>query len=786
MKKEPVDILMKNFRAKRKAKRRFYSALFILLFLCWYILVLPTKLFNDPTSTVLLDRNGELLGARIADDGQWRFAPSDSVPEKFKRCIVEFEDRDFYWHVGVSGKGIGRALWQNMHNGKRVSGGSTITMQLVRIMKKNPPRTYGQKIYEMILATRIEWSYSKDEILNMYASNAPFGNNVVGLDAAAWRYFGRAAYQLSWAETATLAVLPNAPGLIYPGKNQEKLLAKRNRLLTHLHDEGFIADEAYQLAITEPLPLKPLPLPQLAPHLLEKMILSGKKGQTIQSSLVASTQRSIQRSLELHSLVLKDNKVFNGAVIVTEVKTGEVVAYVGNTTVEDEEFSSYVDCADAPRSSGSILKPFLYCAALEEGNITPSMLVTDVPTQFGSFSPKNFSGHFEGAIPVNKALSRSLNVPMVHLLKEFGVTRFHKELKKLGISTLNKPSKHYGLSLILGGAETKLSDLSAAYCQLAQRLECGRNKGFWLTKTHPLFSEQLPSNWSKAAIYSTFEALTEVNRPDEDNNWKLFASSRKIAWKTGTSFGFRDAWSIGVTPDYVVAVWIGNADGEGRPGLTGVKAAAPLMFDVFRQLPNSGKWFRQPINEMKAVGVCSLSGYKAGRYCENVRGELIPKRSKLPKTCPFHQQIHLDKSDSFRVDSDCESVFNMQHRNWFVLPALMEKYYKINHPNYVVLPPYRADCLAGVKDKSFTIVYPRQDSRLYIPIQLDETFGKTIFEVSHRNTNAHVYWHLDKNFLGITSDVHQIAVNPSKGKHELTVVDEFGVSQTIRFEVIRK
>ena len=189
---------------------------------------------------------------------------------------------------------------------------------------------------------------------------------------------------------------------------------------------------------------------------------------------------------------------------------------------------------------------------------------------------------------------------------------------------------------------------------------------------------------------------------------------------------------------------------------------------------------------MKAVEVCSLSGYKAGRYCEKVRGELIPKRSKLSKTCPFHQQIHLDKSGSFRVDSDCESVFNMQHKNWFVLPALMEKYYKINHPNYVVLPPYRSDCLAGVKDKSFTIVYPRPDSRLYIPIQLDETFGKTIFEVSHRNTNAHVYWHLDKNFLGITSDVHQIAVNPSKGKHELTVVDEFGVSQTIHFEVIRK
>jgi len=786
MKKAPPDLIFENYRLKKKSKRKFLLACITLVFLVFYTVVLPSQLFNDPTSTVLLDRNGELLGARIANDGQWRFAASDSVPKKFERCIIEFEDRNFYWHAGVSIKGLLRAIWQNLHSGERVSGGSTITMQLVRIMKKNPSRTYTQKLYEIILATRIEWTYSKAEILNLYASNAPFGNNVVGLDAAAWRYFGRAANQLSWAETATLAVLPNAPGLIYPGKNQVKLMAKRNRLLTHLHKKGYIENEVYALAITEPLPQKPVPLPQYAPHLLEKMILSGRKGQTIQSSILTSTQRSVERSLRLHSQILKDNKIFNGAVIVVDVKTGEVIAYVGNTANEDEEFSSYVDCANAPRSSGSILKPFLYCSAMEGGNITPSMLVSDVPTQFGSFSPKNFSGHFEGAIPVNRALSRSLNVPMVHLLKEYGVTRFHKELKKIGISTLNRPARHYGLSLILGGAETKLTDLSAAYCQMAQQLQDGRNKGFWFTKSHPLEVDAIPTIWSKAAIYNTFEALTEANRPDEDNNWKLFASSRKIAWKTGTSFGFRDAWSIGVTPDYVVAVWMGNADGEGRPGLTGVKAAAPLMFDIFRQLNNSGKWFIQPLEEMKVIEVCSLSGYKAGRYCEKLKGELVPKNSKAVKNCPFHQQIHLDLSGAFRVDSDCENVFTMQHKNWFVLPALMEKYYKVSHPNYTVLPPFRSDCKAATKDKSFTIVYPRPDSRLYIPIQLDESFSKTILEVSHRNSNAHVYWHLDNQFIGETSDIHQIAVNPSKGKHELTIIDEFGVSQTIYFEVIQK
>lgn len=786
MKKGPIDFVINNYQKRQKKRRKLVLSIVLVFTLIEYITILPERLFSDPTSTVLLDRNGELLGARIADDGQWRFASSDSIPQKFERCIIEFEDRNFYWHIGVSGKGMLRAVWQNFQSGERVSGGSTITMQLVRIMKKNPPRTYTQKLYEMVLATRIEWTYSKAEIMNLYASNAPFGNNVVGLDAAAWRYFGRAPHQLSWAETATLAVLPNAPGLIYPGRNQEKLMAKRNRLLTHLHKKGYIEDEVFELALTEPLPQKPLALPQYAPHLLEKMIVSGQKGQTIHSSILASTQRSVDRTLALHSQILKDNKIFNGAVIVTDVKTGEVLAYIGNTQSEDDEFSSYVDCANAPRSSGSILKPFLYCAALDEGNITPSMLVSDVPTQFGSFSPKNFSGHFEGAIPVNKALSRSLNVPMVHLLKEYGVTRFHKEIRKIGISTLNRPAKHYGLSLILGGAETKLTDLSGAYCQLAQRLCFGQNKGFWLTKNHSRVAEEISEIWSKSAIYSTFDALTEVNRPDEDNNWKLYSSSRKIAWKTGTSFGFRDAWSIGVTPDYVVAVWIGNADGEGRPGLTGVKAAAPLMFDVFRLLNNSGRWFQQPLEEVKTIEVCSLSGYKASQNCDKVRGEFVPKRSKISKTCPYHQQVHLDLNGNFRVDSDCENVFNMQHKNWFVLPSLMEKYYKINHPNYAILPPFRSDCLAATKDKSFTIVYPRPDSRLFIPIQLDESFSKTILEVSHRNSNVRVYWHLDNCFIGETSEIHQIAVNPSKGMHKLTVVDEFGVSQTIHFEVLQK
>lgn len=784
MKKKKTDLVMKIHRDRLKERKSLFFRLFLVLFFGWYITCIPESLFKDSTSTVLLDRNDNLLGARIADDGQWRFEDSDSVPYKFATCIVQFEDRQFYNHVGVSVKGIARAIFQNTRNTKRVSGGSTLTMQLIRLMHKNPPRTYLNKILEMLMATRLEWTYSKDEILRHYASHAPFGNNVVGLEAASWRYFGRPSQQLSWAESATLAVLPNAPGLIYPGRNQDQLIAKRNRLLTRLFEIGEIDKQTYDLSLSEPIPGRPLTLPQHAPHLMDQMIRNGKKGQTIKSTISLSTQLKAERLLALHSQVLKDNKIFNGAVVITSVKSGEVIAYIGNTKLKDEEFSSFVDCANAPRSSGSILKPILYAASLNEGMITPNMLVTDVPSHFGTFSPKNFSGQFDGAIPVNSALSRSLNVPMVHLLNEYGVTKFHNDLKDLGFSTITFPAKHYGLSLILGGAETKLNDISKVYTQLAQKLLTGKNTGYYYSLNEQEAGKQLPSKWSRPTIYQTFEAMIDVNRPDEDNNWRLFNSSRKIAWKTGTSFGFRDAWAVGITPDYVVSVWIGNADGEGRPGLTGVKAAAPLMFDIFRQLPNSEKWFSQPVQEMTAVYLCKESGYKAGPNCDKMKAGLLPKSCTKVEACPYHQLVHFDLSGSFRVDSDCENPYNMKHANWFVLPSLMERYYKLNHPNYKVLPQYRADCLSGSSDRSFSIVYPKKNSRIYVPIEIDGQRGKTIFEVAHRHNSTRVYWHLDNKYIGETIEMHQLDANPSPGKHTLTVLDEHGARQSIKFEVI--
>jgi penicillin-binding protein 1C len=426
--------IQKTFASKRKKRIKWM----LLIFVTWYIFSVPFSLFEQPTSTVLLARDGKLLGARIANDGQWRFAPADTVPVKFQTCLIAFEDRQFYNHFGVSLKSTMRALQQNFKYGKRKSGGSTLTMQVIRLSRNNPPRTYWEKILEMIRATRIEWQYSKEEILAFHAANAPFGNNVVGLEAASWRYFNRPSWKLSWSECAVLAILPNAPGLIYPGKNQQQLLAKRNRLLYYLFEIQKIDKTTLDLALTEPLPTQPLPLPQLAPHLLDRLIKEGHAGQTIVSTLSYSKQIQVQKQLQQHALTMSNKKVHNAAAMIADVESGEVLAYVGNVPNLEDEHAPWVDCIRAGRSSGSILKPFLFASALEKGTISSQMLLSDVPSSFGAFSPQNFSGQFEGAVPASKALSKSLNLPFVHLLEEMGVSHFLTELRQMGFSTLKK------------------------------------------------------------------------------------------------------------------------------------------------------------------------------------------------------------------------------------------------------------------------------------------------------------------------------------------------------------
>ncbi|MAX71457.1 MAG: penicillin-binding protein 1C [Flavobacteriaceae bacterium] len=748
-----------------------------------YYFCLPKQLFKDPTATVITSSSNVLLGAKIADDGQWRFPANDSIPEKFKTCILQFEDEYFYKHPGFNPISIFKALKENLSSGSVKRGGSTITQQVIRLSRKGQSRTYFEKLKELILATRLEFRHSKDDILNLYASHAPFGGNVVGIDAAAWRYFNREASQLSWAESATLAVLPNAPSLIYPGKNQERLLEKRNRLLKKLWDNSTIDELTYELSIAESLPQKPYPLPQIAPHLLQK-VAKQHKGKRIKTTIDVKLQEQTNGIVEQHYNRLKQNEIHNISVLILDVNTREVLSYIGNSPT-DKAHQNSVDIIDKPRSTGSILKPFLYAAMLDTGDLLPNTLVPDVPTQFGSYQPENYDNSYDGAVHANEALSRSLNVPAVRMLQDFGLDRFYHYLKQLHLKDLKYNANHYGLSLVLGGAESNLWDLCKSYAAMASTLNhFSANSSQYFTKEfcEPKYNFNTPIDFGKltqektifdaASIYLTFESMKQVNRPEGDDSWEYYDSSQEIAWKTGTSFGFRDAWAIGTTKNYVVGVWVGNADGEGRPGLVGVQAAAPILFDVFDLLPKS-EWFSKPYDEMLEVSICKKSGYRASSICDDTEKRYIQQSGKKTEPCPFHSLVHLDMSEHFQVNSSCEEVSNIKNKPWFVLPPLQAYYFQNKNPFYKPLPPYRNDCLeaSGI---SMEFIYPTQQSTIYLPKDFSGKTNELILKVAHSKPELRLYWYVDNEYISTTKDIHDLALSPTTGDHTITVVDELG------------
>lgn len=752
----------------------------------WYALCLPKQLFNSPTSTILEDTDGKLLAGRIAADGQWRFPQNDSLPEKFVKCIIYFEDEYFYQHPGFNPVSFGRALKQNINAKRVVSGGSTLSMQTIRLSRKGQSRTVFEKLVEVILATRMELRFTKQEILEMYAAHAPFGGNVVGLDAAAWRYYGRSPNQLSWGEMATLAVLPNAPSLIYPGKNSGKLLQKRNRLLDKLERKGVIDKWTCELAKEEHLPGSPHAIPRITPHLLARAIKEGKLGKRVQTSINTVLQQHLNRIVNDYHGVLSQNEIHNMAVVVMDVNSGNVLGYVGNTNCSDEGSGSSVDVIMAPRSTGSILKPFLYNFMLQDGAILPNQLVADVPTRISGYAPKNFDQTYDGAVPASHALARSLNIPAVRMLRDYGLEQFYHRLQKFRLSTINRSVDHYGLSIILGGAEAKLWELTIGYLNMARVLNrdtCIVSATYDLAeKVTPDF--ELKDALSRAALWWTAEALATLNRPWQEAGWQEFNSSQKIAWKTGTSFGHRDAWSIGFNSDYVVGVWVGNADGEGRPGLTGLGVAAPVLFKVFKHLPDS-KWFEEPQSEMASVEVCTKSGFLATHKCDEKEVIHVPAKAEQGSSCPYHQLVHLDSSKQFRVSSDCYPVAEMKTESWFVLPPVQEWYYRKKDPNYRKLPLFSNNCQPE-NLSNMAVIYPEDNSGIFIPRNLDGTLEKAVFEIAHRNPERKVYWHLDDQFVGSSVREHSLELSAKSGPHKLTIVDEEGETLSWNFEVLEK
>lgn len=759
---------------------------------------LPASLYSKPYASLLLARDGSLLGASIAADQQWRFAPIEQLPDKYKSSLLLFEDRHFYRHPGINPFAIARALRGNISAGKVTSGGSTLTMQLARLLRqetyrsaeKNNGRTLGNKIQEAALALKLEWRFSKEDLLIHYTSHAPYGGNIVGLRAAAWRYFGRSPEYLSWSESTLLAVLPNSPALIHPGRQRDLLLQKRNRLLKRLHGQHYFSDLDLQLALLEPLPERPQVLPQLAPHLLSTLKQKSPEQKVFNSTIDPQLQQLANQIAQRHSNRLVNDGVNNIALVLVDHQTMQTLAYVGNEAFQNKSSAApSVDIVQRPRSTGSILKPLLYGLMLQDGELAPTSLIADIPTQINGYNPKNYDRSFRGAVPAQFALAHSLNIPAVRMLRDYGIGRFQEKLQAMGMTSLFRPADDYGLTLILGGAEGTLWELTGIYARLAASARDGEiNQTAMQLLLAKNNSEliQIKPVFNQGSAWLTLQALIEVARPGNDNYWRDFAGSQTIAWKTGTSYGLRDAWAIGSNGRYTLGVWVGNAGGEPATFISGQSSAAPILFDVFDALPKVN-WFAKPVHALKIISVCKDDGYLAGGQCDAMDME-IPRSSHFEKITPYHRIIHLDKGEQFRVHNRCETVSNMQAVNWFLLPPTQEFYWRQHHSEYRTLPPWRRDCLADSAqvddDNPMELIYPQAQSRIYIPVDLDGKRSRVVLKAVHRDAAATLYWHLDDEFLGETKVFHEREASLEPGVHKLLVMDKNGYKLERRFNVI--
>ncbi len=764
----------------------------LLLFGSWFIFCLPDTLFERPYSSVLLDREGELLSAIVAADGQWRFPAPDSVPYKFKTALLHFEDRHFYNHPGVYLPSLAQAMLENLQAGRVVRGGSTVSMQVIRLSRQNPRRTYLEKAAEIFRAIRLEMRFDKDRILRFYAAHAPMGGNIIGLETASWRYFGRPSHQLSWAEAATLAVLPNAPSLLYPGKSVNMLKAKRNRLLRGLQRAGYIDSLTLSLSLDEPLPDAPKALPQLALHALEHLRSEYPERYLFETTLDYRTQKRAEATVREHSRRLTANLVENAAAIISETSTGKVVAYVGNSSRDQK--GGHVDMMHAPRSPGSTLKPFLYMQMLDEGLLTPQALIRDLPVNLNGFQPENFDQRYRGRVKADVALARSLNVPAVLQLRAYGAVPFHRKLQLLGFNHMHRKTSHYGLSLILGGAEVTLWELNAAYRKIGSLLidyqELNARYDHSVPSLHLLESDDTAEKdpqdhlrfFSAGSAWSCVQALRKVARPESEGGWERSGKNSHIAWKTGTSYGFRDAWATGMNAAYTVTVWTGNADGVGRPGIIGSRSSAPLLFELFSMLPHRGAW-PEPSDDLFKGAICRLSGMRASRHCSSADTLWLPLACQEAPVCRFHRSVFVTAKKRQRTNRRCDP--DGETVSWFVLPAAEAWYYRQFHPEYLPLPPIKPGCAEEAPRQLVAIRSPDPDGprRFELVRGLAGEREPLVVKAALLKGEGLLFWHLNDRFIGKTSSIHEMELFPDAGEHRLMVIDEYGNQALFEFSI---
>jgi penicillin-binding protein 1C len=740
---------------------------------------------HDDCSKILFSSQGELLRVWLNEKEQYQFPKSEKISEKYKAAVLHFEDKRFNWHFGIDPVAIIRAMKQNAKAGKIESGASTITMQVARL-KRPKKRTFFAKLMETHFALRTELWKSKDEIFAEYASIAPMGGNIVGAETACWRFFGHGSEEITWAEAALLALLPNRPSALNLEKEREKLLERRNSLLKSLAKAGYISTETLNSALQESLPKVNADWRFKTPHYAEA-VLSLFPGQNIlHGTIDGKIQTRLEGIAKNYGQRIKEYSNVNISVLIAETKTGKIRGYLGSLDYYDSLSKGMIDGVRVRRSTGSIMKPFLYALAIERGPYTPESLVEDVPTWFKGFSPQNADKSFSGIVPLKEALTRSLNIPAVKILSDYGVEDFHFWLKNAGLVGLSRSSESYGLSLVLGGGEASLQELVPLYSMLAN--EGKRTDLKWLEDGIENGELRMENRELLQAVtaYHIKEILTSVKRPDFEQYHLQFNNHIPVAWKTGTSYGSRDAWAIGVNEQWTIGVWVGNFAGGSVANLSGSSTAAPLLFSLLNNLSDNKRelWKEFPKDaRFEKIEICELSGYKAKPACPHKKSMMLPVNRMQSKTCSFHKEIIISRSTGFEVCSLCwstEDTLRIVEEHYS--PAVRNELRKTGRePKAETL--HNPRCLAKKEGAQFSIVYPENGARLFLPSGDALSEMGFIAVAAHKQRDAELQWFLNGAFLGITKGEHKMAVTVGSGEHRIGVQDSLGIYLETRFRV---
>jgi penicillin-binding protein 1C len=745
---------------------------FLLFLLLNVIFPLPDRI---EYSTIITDSNGEVINAYLTKDQKWRMKTElNEISPLLRKTIIAKEDRYFYYHPGINFFAVARAAFMNALHMRRTSGASTITMQVARALQPRQ-RNMISKIIESFRSFQLEWKYNKDEILQLYFNLVPYGGNIEGVKSASLLYFKKNPDHLSLAEITALSIIPNRPSSLVIGKTNEAVVKERNRWLQKFAKEGVFTKKEIEDALAEPLTAYRTAVPHFLPHLSYKLKLQSHEN-TLRTNIVLNTQLKLEKLTEDYVRSLKFKNIHNAAVVVIDNRSHKIISYVGSAGFADTTDGGQVNGAAAIRQPGSTLKPLLYGLCIDEGLLTPKNIINDVSINYSGYTPENYDQKFNGSVTLEYALDHSLNIPAVKTLALLGKDQLIDKLSQCDFKQIQKDQRKLGLSMILGGCGATLEQLTGLFSAFA-------NEGMYV---QPRYLQSDSSSkriqlLSPAASYMITEILSQVNRPDFPLNWTATEHMPKIAWKTGTSYGRRDAWSIGYNKNYTIGVWVGNFSGVGVAELSGANTATPLLFKIFNTIDydSNSDWYTSP-KDCELRQVCSETGLPAGPYCTNLISDYFIPLVSSTKPCSHLQEIKVSPDSSISYCESCAPATGYIKRLYKVIAPEMQDYFNQNGIAYQKIPPHNPDCEKIFKGDGPRITSPLSGNEYYINLKDPEPLQLTAIA---GNDVTRLYWYINDQFYKTTGAKEKQFFVPKEGPVKVSCTDDKGRNRDIWIRV---